>query len=192
MKIISVYSPKGGSGKSTLCIQLSGCLASLGYKVAVVDLDEQLSAFDAISEACEIECYAGFPESQPNVQILVIDHPPGLTLPMQSSDLVLFPIEPDRLNVTSANSALEILKDKNFKTFNVLNKWKGTKASRVENQVKDLGLHNFLIRERASYKAATAEGRSVFSENFSGKSNPQTKQAKEELEALAQEILKVI
>ena len=44
MRVIVVANPKGGSGKTTLAINLAGYLASSGARVAMLDLDRQKSA----------------------------------------------------------------------------------------------------------------------------------------------------
>lgn len=44
MRVILVANPKGGSGKTTLSINLAGYLASRGKRVALLDLDRQKSA----------------------------------------------------------------------------------------------------------------------------------------------------
>ena len=40
-QMISVYSPKGGVGKSTTAINLSSCLGEMGQKVLTIDMDPQ-------------------------------------------------------------------------------------------------------------------------------------------------------
>lgn len=44
MRAILVANPKGGSGKTTLAINLAGYLAASGQRVAILDLDRQKSA----------------------------------------------------------------------------------------------------------------------------------------------------
>ena len=39
--IISIINHKGGTGKTTSAVNISACLADLGYKVLLVDLDSQ-------------------------------------------------------------------------------------------------------------------------------------------------------
>ena len=43
MRVILVANPKGGSGKTTLSINLAGYLAASGQRVAILDLDRQKS-----------------------------------------------------------------------------------------------------------------------------------------------------
>jgi len=43
-KVVAVVNQKGGSGKTTLTMQLAGTLAKRGVKVLVVDADSQGTA----------------------------------------------------------------------------------------------------------------------------------------------------
>ena len=51
-KIISIGNQKGGVGKSTVTMQLAGALSRCGFKVLVVDADEQatVTKWSAMSE----------------------------------------------------------------------------------------------------------------------------------------------
>jgi len=49
MKTILVTNPKGGSGKTTLTVNLTGYLANRGKRVALLDMDRQQSAADWLS-----------------------------------------------------------------------------------------------------------------------------------------------
>ena len=40
-KIIAVTNQKGGVGKTTTCVNLSSCVAALGKRILVVDIDPQ-------------------------------------------------------------------------------------------------------------------------------------------------------
>ena len=49
MRTILIANPKGGSGKTTLTINLAGYLAASGQRVAILDLDRQKSATQWLS-----------------------------------------------------------------------------------------------------------------------------------------------
>ena len=46
--IISIINHKGGTGKTTSAVNISACLADLGYKVLLVDLDSQANSSQAL------------------------------------------------------------------------------------------------------------------------------------------------
>ena len=80
--ILGVWNPKGGTGKTTLSLNLAGAFAGAGRRVLLIDLDPQLSAF-SIAGGADIgfEVIDYQPRQRPVADVVIIDHPPGVGLP---------------------------------------------------------------------------------------------------------------
>ncbi len=52
-KVLTFASSKGGTGKSTLCVNLSAYFAKLGKQVMILDVDPQRSSYEWITESSE-------------------------------------------------------------------------------------------------------------------------------------------
>jgi chromosome partitioning protein len=117
MRAILVANPKGGSGKTTLSINLAGCLASIGERVAILDLDRQKSA---------TQWLAMRPASLPEITLLreegrkgeadwlVIDSPAGLhgknlERALKLAHKVVVPIAPSLFDIRASQEFLAAL-----------------------------------------------------------------------------------
>jgi chromosome partitioning protein len=80
VRVILVANPKGGSGKTTLSINLAGYLASQGERVALLDMDRQKSATQWLAmRSAALPEIALLREGQKGgADWLVIDTPAGL------------------------------------------------------------------------------------------------------------------
>lgn len=113
MKIISLYSPKGGVGKTTIAVNLAGAYAAAGKSVILVDRDEQESAFSIYSGPAASKAFdvvTEFPEN-PSHDIMIIDqHPSHKEQPVGA--FIICPIEPCRLSYESYAKARHLFKGK--------------------------------------------------------------------------------
>ena len=128
-KIIAVVNQKGGSGKTTLSMQLAGTLARRGHKVLVVDADPQGTATRWAASADDEK---PFPASVvglsaasnkvhrevkkfvPDYQYIIIDCPPAADSPVPQSallvaDLALVPVIPSPLDMWAAVGIREVI-----------------------------------------------------------------------------------
>lgn len=115
--IITVATSKGGSGKSSLTTLLSGNLASLGYRMAVIDADPNAcyAQWHKLYEGPPIDCSCEIRHEE------IVDHAQALAsahdvvlidtagfgnttaaFAAGTADLVLIPVMPDRASVVEA------------------------------------------------------------------------------------------
>jgi chromosome partitioning protein len=96
MKIVAVWNPKGGVGKSVLAVNLAAAACELGIKTLVIDEDQQGMAL-AYGKAGNVPftVVGKSPKNRPDADLVVIDH--------QASDwnipkapLLLMPTKPAR------------------------------------------------------------------------------------------------
>ncbi|MBP2661649.1 MAG: Cobyrinic acid ac-diamide synthase [Firmicutes bacterium] len=71
VKVIAIANQKGGVGKTTTSVNLSACLADLGKKVLLVDLDPQGNST------------SGFGFDKTKIKQSVYDVTPGQTCPFK-------------------------------------------------------------------------------------------------------------
>lgn len=127
-KIISVGNQKGGAGKSTTTMQLAGSLTRRGFKVLVVDADQQATStrWSAQSEstpfpATVVGLAAAGGKLHREVQkfvsdydFIVVDCPPSVIDPTPQSaflvsDLVLIPTRPSLPDIWAVKETLDLI-----------------------------------------------------------------------------------
>jgi chromosome partitioning protein len=126
LKKIVVLNPKGGCGKSTLAVNLSGYLASRGNQVAIMDFDPQGSSMRWLKlrpgNVPPIHGIAGYDVDAsatrswqlrvpPHIRYLVVDSP-GSVPPEKLSELtsgahaILIPVLPSDIDVHAATQLM--------------------------------------------------------------------------------------
>jgi chromosome partitioning protein len=130
-KIIAVVNQKGGSGKTTLSMQLAGSIARRGKKVLVVDADPQGTATRWAASADDDNPFpasvVGLSAANAKVHrevkkfvedydCIIIDCPPAADSPVPQSslliaDLALVPIIPSPLDMWAAVGIRQIIQN---------------------------------------------------------------------------------
>jgi chromosome partitioning protein len=214
-KIIAVTNQKGGSGKTTLSMQLAGALARRGHKVMVVDADPQGTATRWAATADDDKPFpasvVGLSAASAKVHrevkkfvddydYIIIDCPPAADSPVPQSallvaDLALVPIIPSPLDMWAAVGIREVIG-------NVGDINEGLKSRLVINQcqpnttlTKDalevlpefgIELCNTYMHQRQVYRQSAVFGQTVH--DFGSKAAP----AIEEMEALTDEVVALL
>jgi len=184
MTVIALAGNKGGSGKTTLAINLSGALARRG-RVVLLDADPQgscihwrratdgegpvpvLAAADDVSGAVTAQ--------RDGNDYLLIDCPPSIDAPqtlaaLSLADKVLIPVIPSPLDIWAGLQVEPVLKraaegNPTLQALLVINQLEPrTRLSQLaRHALGELGLPTAAtaIRRRMAYRRAVLEGRSV-------------------------------
>lgn len=209
--IISVTSLKGGVGKSTIAQNLAVCFAHNGYKVCLIDTDENQSSLQwsglRSEEQPQIPVF-GLPDGKTltknikplneDYEIVIIDGTPSLSQLTSKiillGDIVLTPILPGGLDVWATEKFIgryddaQTLKGEEIPAYFVLNQYD-------KNQILDKEVREILtqwtitplestLKSRVAYREAVIQGLGVF--------EYKDKKAKEEIVLLYNELKNVI
>lgn len=179
MRVISLISQKGGSGKTTVAVHLAVCAHRTGKISAVVDLDPQGSALEwrARRSSPSPEVTAAACERLPELlkqaqnngaEFVIIDTAPhsdrAAVKAASASDTILIPVRPYVFDMAAVSSTLAVLdlagaRDRAFILLNA-SPVRGGFADEAESSlaapVSPLRLHH-----RVAYAHAVNDGRSV-------------------------------
>jgi len=207
-KIFSVANQKGGTGKTTLCMNFAAGLSNRG-RVLVVDADPQGSASQWSSLSSDDK---PFPVSVISIggnltrevqrfandyDFIVIDCPPTLETgvmqaAMQVSDSLLIPVLPSPVDLWASIRIMEALehakiKNRKLKPYIVVNQLEPRSA--LSNAMKealaefDIPALSGGVRRRAIYRNAAVEGISVYCMGKRGQT------AADEIDEIIEELL---
>jgi chromosome partitioning protein len=189
-KIITVTGRKGGSGKTTLTMQLAGTLGKRGLKVLVVDADPQGTAIRWAATAPDDtpfpaavmglsaaggKVHREVAKFTTDYQFILVDCPPAMESPAPQSalliaDLALIPVIPSPLDVWSAlgiRQLIETIRDVNddLQTRLVINALdpRTSLAKEVVDILPDFDMvrMNTLLHHRIAYRQSAVLGSTV-------------------------------
>ncbi|SRR6266540_3504642 len=214
-KVVAVVNQKGGSGKTTLTMQLAGTLAKRGVKILVVDADAQGTATRWSSSAPDdtpfpapvvglsaagTKVHREVAKFTDDYTLIMIDCPPALDNPAPHSalliaDLALVPIIPSPPDLWAAVGIRQLIE-----TLSAINK--GLQARLVINNMEPrtslakealdilpefgIPLVETILHHRTAYRQSAAFGGTVH--HLGSKAAP----AIREIEALADEVLAIV
>jgi chromosome partitioning protein len=214
-KIITVCNQKGGSGKTTLSMQLAGSLAQKKNKVLVVDADPQGTATRWAASAEDDHPFpasvVGLSAANEKVHrevkkfindydFIIIDCPPAADSPVPQSalliaDLALVPIIPSPLDLWASVGIRQIIENvseinETLQARLVVNQCqpRTNLAKETLEILPEFGIpvcKNYL-RQRTAYRQSAVFGQIV--QDFGSKAH----EATVEMEALTKEILSIL
>lgn len=189
MPIIAIISQKGGAGKTTLAVHLAAVAQDAGAVSLIIDTDPQATASqwaswrqDAPPEVIDSpppRLAAKVAQAQgQGAQMIVIDTPPhadsAARAAVEVADLVLIPCRPSAFDLSAIQTTaklVQLLRKPAFVVFTA----GSPNAPRVYQEAGEL-VESFgtppcpiLLPDRAAYRHASAEGRTVMEAEPTGK-----------------------
>lgn len=213
-KVITITNQKGGSGKTTVAVNLAANLGRRGYEVLLADIDPQGSASHYVSTAPEgremAVTIAGLAKTGERVykhlqkfseqyDYIVVDSPPvvdskGPRSALSISHLVIIPVQPAPLDFESTKATLELVENTQAQNRRLRARLLATACPRTniaETMLEALGesdvpLMDASLGYRTAYREAAGEGVIVHDMGYTAAA------AAEEVDALTKEVLELL
>jgi chromosome partitioning protein len=213
-KVITITNQKGGSGKTTVAVNLAGNLGRRGYEVLLADIDPQGSASHYASTAPEgnemAVTIAGLSKTGDRVHryiqkfsdqydYIVVDCPPvvdnkGARSALSVSHLVLIPVQPAPLDFESTKATLELVENTQAQNRRLRARLLATACPRTniaDSMLEALGEEHVALMDsslgyRTAYREAAGAGVIVHDMGYAAQA------AAEEVDALTKEVLEIL
>ena len=160
-KIISVWSRKGGAGKSTLAINLAAIATQNGYKVLLLDSDKQGSClWIATFGKLPFDVKNTLP-AEHDYSLIIQDCAPNLdNVPL--GQVVVVPFCASSLDIGSVRKFIPMLKEKGKRVLEVISKvnWQRKEPKSFALQKQKGGA--YVIKDRAVYLNAGNDSTTIF------------------------------
>ncbi len=195
MKIISVLSQKGGSGKTTLTLHLAVAARKNKLQTAIIDLDPQASAAQWGDSREEEEPAVVSAQASRLNKVLEAARTAGAgicfidTAPHSESaalaaarvaDLVVIPCRPAILDLRAISNTIDLVKMAKVDSLVILNAVppRGTLADEAEAVVKGYGIEvsEYRITQRAVFTHSLTEGKTAIEFDPKGKGAREVRQ----------------
>lgn len=196
MPTIAIISQKGGAGKTTLALHLAAAAEAAGHTAVVFDLDPQATASQWASwrnDAPPVVIDSAPPRlaskieqaKEQGVGFFVIDTPPhadsGARAAVEAADLVLIPCRPSAFDLTAIQTTAKLVQLVRKPAFVVFTAGPPNAPRIYEDAsqiVGDFGVPvcPHAMPERAAYRYASAEGKTVMEIEPKGKAADEIRQ----------------
>lgn len=196
MATIAIISQKGGAGKTTLALHLAAAAQDAGRVALIVDTDPQATASqwalwrkDEPPEVIDsppprLAAKIGQAQEQ-GAQFIVVDTPPhadsAARAAVETADLVLIPCRPSAFDLAAIQTTVklvQLLRKPAFVVFTAGSPNAPRMYEEVGELVASFGISACPVQlpDRAAYRHASAEGRTVMEAEPEGKASDEIRQ----------------
>ena len=166
MKVISIWNPKGGQGKSFLAIHLAGAAVDMGLKVIIIDRDMQGTCVEFHGDGhLPYPVLSDIPEQAPDVDLVLLDHMAS-DYEVPTTDPIVMPFLPNRSQYAKYIQNYQKAQKAGKNIISVVTG--ADKRVKIERDtvatVKKQGV--FEIKRNAAFGKADAEYRTIFDTKF--------------------------
>lgn len=188
---ISVWSPKGGTGKTTLALSLSGALAERGQRVVLVDADPQSASLlwarlaQNAERATAFVVAGGLPRRQGDFDWVVFDHGPGVRQMAPPGEVVVVPALADAASCLTVDAVVPGLRRAGKRLIVVVNRWRPDR--REHTRVVAMLDAPVVVRDRAVFATAFGRGATVHDTDAG---LLQARPARRDIDALLERVLR--
>ena len=196
MPTIAIISQKGGAGKTTLAIHLAAAAEDYGHTALVIDLDPQATASqwaawrkDApplVIDSAPPRLSAKIDQAiKQGAEFVIIDTPPhadsAASAAVEAADLVLIPCRPSAFDLAAIQTTASLVKMRGKPAFVVFAAGSPTAPRMYEEAVQVIqgyGLDSapHYLADRAAFRHAAAEGKTVMEIEPTGKAAEEVRQ----------------
>ncbi len=162
LKIVSIWNPKGGQGKSMLAINLAASAFDMGLKPLVICQDQQGTSMLYYREGnLPFEVIGDIPQEKPDADLVIFDHQAS-DWEVPDTTLLVMPLKPARDQFATYIDAFKRAHAKNKDIITVVTDGKDQRPQERATSKYLKGEGAFVIPSSGVFSRASEEYRSIF------------------------------
>lgn len=185
-KTVSVFTEKGGVGKTNITLMLAGAAAAKGLNVLVVDEDTQgtcIMLANDESNTFTFKVQTTYPKKTNDYDLIIVDMAPNTnTIPR---GIVILPYQPTRVSYAVSARHMDALIENCERVIPVVT---FLDLRKIHHKEFYRSVPSLSVKARAIYERATDLSSTIFSVGFENLSG--AREARKEFNALLNEVLK--
>ena len=162
IKLVSIWNPKGGQGKSMLAINLAAAACEIGLKPLVICQDQQGTSMLYFKAGnLPFEVVEEIPNEKPDADIVIFDHQAS-DWEVPDTHLLVMPLKPARDQFATYLDAFKRAHKKGKDIITVVTDGQTHRASEKEVMEALKSDNAFIIPSSGVFSRAAAEYRTIF------------------------------